>query len=130
MQTRSLVPEDQPIAFIDIQTEHQHPEVPVVATADHELIRRWALDRRAEPATGEATDSGPATLSVNDEGTGLRFNFPGVSRFRPINWAEWLRSFDDYSLAFVYDRDEPGRPKSHRYRLVPLPTLQKIAHIV
>lgn len=130
MQTRSLVPENQPIALIDVDSENRHADLAVVATTDHELIRRWASVRHAEPATGEATDSGPATLSVNDDGTGLRFNFPGASRFRPINWAEWFRGFDAHSLAFVYDRDEPGRTSSSRFRLMPLSTLREIARIV
>ena len=124
------MPDDQPIAFIDVDSENRHANLPVVATIDHELIRRWASARRAEPATGEATESGPATVSVNDEGTGLRFNFPGIGRFRPINWAEWFRDFDGYSLAFVFDRDEPGRTSSNRYRLVPLSTLREIARSV
>ena len=130
MQTRSLVPEDQPIALIDSASENSHADVAVVATTDHELIRRWASTRRAEPATGEATVSGPATISVNDEGTGLRFNFPAVGRFRTIDWSEWFRDFDGYSLVFVYDRDEPGKMSSNRFRLMPLSTLREIARIV
>jgi hypothetical protein len=45
------------------------------ATRDHETIRRWAVDHGADPATGEATESGPATIAVNDgEKTGFRRN--------------------------------------------------------
>ena len=109
MHPQSLLPEDQPIVLIDGGSEDRDAHIPVVATADHELIRRWARRRHAEPATGEATESGPATAaSVNDQGGGVRFNFPGVSRFRPIDWDEWFRNFDAHSLAFVYERDEPG----------------------
>ena len=130
MQSRPLVPESAPIAFIDVESEGRCADVAVVATSDHELIRRWAVERHAEPATGEASKSGPATMSVNDDGTGLRFNFPGISRFRPIEWAEWFGDFDSYSLAFVYERDEPGRPKSHRFRLLPLKTLREVARVI
>ena len=74
----------------------------------------------AEPATGEATPSGPASvLKVADGGTGLRFNFPGVSPFRAISWDEWLDHFTSHDLTFVYDDAEPGRPTSARYRIVP-----------
>jgi hypothetical protein len=89
----------------------------VVLTRDHGVIRHWATERRAEPATGEATSSGPATSSVNDGGAGIRFNFPGVGTFRPIGWEEWLANFDHHECAFVYD-DEPSRPLSNRYRIV------------
>ena len=92
----------------------------VWTTRDHEIIRKWASEVGAEPATGEATASGPAsTLKVVDGGTGLRFNFPGVSPFRVISWDEWLDHFTSHDLTFVYDDDGPGRPTSARYRIVP-----------
>ena len=89
----------------------------VVFTRDHELIKRWAAERHAEPATGQASKSGPATFKVNDGGAGIRFNFPGVGVFRPITWDEWLGNFDHHECAFVYD-DEGARPPSNRYRIV------------
>ena len=59
-----------------------------LATRDHHLIQSWAARHGAEPATGVATASGPATVNVNDGGASIRFNFPGAARFRPIAWAE------------------------------------------
>ncbi len=64
-----------------------------LATRDHDFIRAWAARHKAEPATGEATQSGPATVRVNYGGVGIRFNFPGAGRFRPISWSEWLEHF-------------------------------------
>jgi hypothetical protein len=130
MQPQSLIPEDQPIVVIDSESTTRRSDVSVVATADHDLIRQWAAERRAEPATGQATASGPATVSVNDAGTGLRFNFPGIGRFRPINWREWFDGFDALSLAFVFERDQPGQTKSNRYRLIPFATLREIARVI
>jgi hypothetical protein len=89
----------------------------VVFTRDHAVIRRWAAQRQAEPATGEATSSGPATHNVNDGGAGIRFNFPGAGLFRPISWEEWLTNFDVHQCAFVYEGDT-SRPLSNRYRIV------------
>lgn len=89
----------------------------VVFTRDHEVIKRWAAERHAEPATGQASKSGPATFKVNDGGAGIRFNFPGAGVFRPISWDEWLGNFDDHECAFVYD-DDAARPPSSRYRIV------------
>lgn len=91
----------------------------VLATRDPELIKEWARDVGAEPATGEETASGPATsLKVVDGGTGLRFNFPGMSPFRMISWAEWFEHFSRYDLTFVYDNPRAGQPSSARYRIV------------
>jgi hypothetical protein len=89
----------------------------VVFTRDHEVIKQWALRRQAEPATGEATASGPATVEVKDGGAGVRFNFPGTGTYRPISWDEWLENFDTHECAFVYDNDSTG-PLSNRYRIV------------
>lgn len=90
----------------------------VVSTHDHQVIRQWADKRHAEPATGEATVSGPAKVNVNDGGAGIRFNFPGTGLFRPIEWDEWFANFDRNGCVFVFERDEPGSPLSHRYRIV------------
>jgi hypothetical protein len=46
---------------------------------------------------------------VNDGGAGIRFNFPGVQRFRPITWDEWFENFDAHDLCFVYEEEVPDR---------------------
>jgi hypothetical protein len=83
--------------------------VRALATKDHSLIRQWAERHSATPATGESTASGPATLHVNDGGAGIRFNFPGFSRFRPISWGELFANFDDHQLTFVYEQEVVDR---------------------
>ncbi len=112
-----LLPEQKHIPDVKADTPVD-ATAQVVSTRDHELIRRWATKRQAEPATGEATSSGPATVSVKDGGAGIRFNFPGTGSFRPIGWDEWFENFDRHQLVFVYDNDSLGGPQSHRYRLV------------
>jgi hypothetical protein len=92
---------------------------PVISTRDHELIRQWAEKRRAEPATGEQTASGPASLHVNDQGAGVRFNFPGMAKFRPISWDEWFENFDTHGCIFVCDNEaRDGGTISSRYQIV------------
>ena len=86
-----------------------------VATRDHDLIRTWARRRHAEPATGEATPSGPATAAIEDTGAGIRFNFPGSGRLRPISWDEWFANFDRHQLTFVY---EDQSESNATYRIV------------
>jgi hypothetical protein len=80
-----------------------------IVTRDHEVIRRWAVRHRAEPATGEATASGPATVDLRDGGAGIRFNFPAAGRFRPISWEEWFEHFDRHQLSFVYEEEIADR---------------------
>jgi hypothetical protein len=88
----------------------QARQVPALATRDRDVIRQWAARRQAEPATGEATASGPATtVRVCDDGAGIRFNFPGAGRFRPITWDEWFENFDRYHLTFVYEEEIADR---------------------
>lgn len=96
---------------------HEHgfpqrdPDSPrnAISTRDHDTIRQWAARHRAEPATGEATASGPATTHVRDGDVGIRFNFPGWGRFRPIAWEEWFEHFDRFGLTFVYEMGVPDR---------------------
>jgi hypothetical protein len=85
------------------------PGVRTGATRDHAEIKRWAALHRAEPATGEATASGPAVRNVNDAGAGIRFNFPGFAPLRPISWEEWLDNFDRHDLVFVYEEEDSGQ---------------------
>ncbi|HSL20667.1 MAG TPA: hypothetical protein VK886_03965 [Vicinamibacterales bacterium] len=124
MPRRSLLQDDDLIDLVDPRKPTGQPR-PVFATEDHELIREWAARHAAEPATGEATASGPATVNVQDGGAGIRFNFPAASPFRPIDWDEWFENFARHDLIFVYEEDVPGQPPSARYRLLPRQRLQK-----
>ena len=90
-------------------TSLDEPHAITISTRDHDTIQRWAARHRAEPATGEATSSGPAVLTVNDGGAGVRFNFPGFAPFRPISWREWLDNFDRHELTFVYEKEVAER---------------------
>jgi hypothetical protein len=109
---------------VDLRTEEEQPPGSILATDDPALIREWARRHSAEPATGEATESGPATVDVHDGGTGIRFNFPAVAKYRPITWDEWFENFRQYDLVFLYERDAPGKTPSGRYRIVTNTTLR------
>jgi hypothetical protein len=113
-----LLPPEQRISDVS-RDKPPDPDAAVLSTRDHEVIWKWARAREAEPSTGEETASGPASaLKVADGGSGLRFNFPALSRFRRISWTEWFDHFDRNHLTFVFDNSEPGQPPSMRYRLV------------
>lgn len=97
----------------------------VIATRNRDLIRQWAKDHGAEPATGRATSSGPATVDVQDGGASIRFNFPAAAAFRPIDWDEWFEMFEAEDLVFAYEPEDSnaggtfGRQASSYYRMVP-----------
>jgi hypothetical protein len=114
---RQLLPEPGPIQNVESADSPMGASAAAVVTREHDVIREWAEARHAEPSTGEATPSGPATLHVNDGGAGIRFNFPGVSTSRPITWAEWFENFDRHHCAFVFE-DDNSMPLSARYRIV------------
>lgn len=106
--TRPAPATRHPLAPVDSAVEGGGSTVTLVGTRDPHLVRAWASYHGAEPATGEATASGPATVSVNDQGSGLRFNFPGAARFRTLSWDEWLASFETADLVFVFERSTPA----------------------
>ena len=112
-----LLPEQKHIPDVKADTPVD-ATVQVVSTRDHEVIRRWAAKRQAEPATGEATKSGPATVDVKDGGAGIRFNFPGRGLFRPISWDGGSRTSMTNDLAFRLRQRSAGGGPSARYRLV------------
>lgn len=112
-----LLPEHPHVQSVDSLDCAVDRSAEVVYTRNHDVIKRWATDRHAEPATGEATRSGPATVDVKDGGAGIRFNFPGMGAFRPISWDEWFTNFDRHGCAFVFDNDALSTP-SNRYRIV------------
>lgn len=127
MTTHSLLSDTSPIRRVDAETEGQQPPGSILATDDPRLIREWAAQHSAQPATGEATESGPATVNVQDGGAGIRFNFPAAGIFRPISWDEWFQNFNQYDLLFVYERDAPGATPSGRYRIVPKARIGQLA---
>ena len=124
MTDPSLVPGVTPIVLLTTDNEARHAEVAVGATRDHQLIKRWAAEHQAQPATGEVTASGAGTVDVNDGGAGIRFNFPAAGRFRPITWDEWFENFEEHELVFVFDRDLTGGTPSYRYKLVKMDALR------
>ena len=125
MTIRSLLPDIKLIREVDRHSEPGTPAGSVVVTDDPEVIRKWARERSAEPATGEATGSGPATsVHVKDGDAGIRFNYPGVGSFRPISWDEWFDNFRRFDLMFLYEMATPGAVASSRYRLVPRATMR------
>jgi hypothetical protein len=119
----SLLPANVPIVWLNADNDQRHSEIATAATRDHALIQRWAAQHQAEPATGERTASGESTVSLNDGGAGIRFNFPAAGRFRPITWDEWFANFETHELVFVFERDRANATPSGRYHLTTVDAL-------
>jgi ferritin-like metal-binding protein YciE len=77
-------------------------------TTDHEEIRRWAEERRANPAVVKGTEI-------------LRLDFPGFTgegTLEQISWEDFFEKFDDRGLALVYQERTADGKKSNFNKLV------------
>lgn len=84
-----------------------------LVTTHHEVIRRWAKERGAQPATIEGTERGgrPGVLT---------FDFPGWrsgGRLKQVPWTDWFRSFDSRRLNFIYQEQRSDGRQSNFFRV-------------
>ncbi|WP_231390276.1 hypothetical protein [Nocardia sp. CNY236] len=80
----------------------------IVVTRNHGVIRRWAEQRGARPATTPGSEH-------NGQLGALRFDFPGYGGavLRRVDWDEWLATFDARNLRFWYqESDADGVPSN------------------
>jgi hypothetical protein len=107
-QTSRSLKYSQEITSLDDDPERQGRSL---ATTSHEVIRRWAEDRDAVPATVEGTEHGDH-LGV------LRFDFGGDSEnLRHVSWDEWFATFDVRELNFIYQEERKDGNQSNFFRL-------------
>ncbi len=94
-----------------IDDHEDHPGQALV-TRDHDVIRNWAEDRNAKPATISTTRRGKF-LGV------LRFNFPGFEskNLENVTWEEWLQTFDNRDLAFIFQEHLKSGKQSNFFQL-------------
>ena len=81
-------------------------------TTNHDVIRRWAEERKAVPAAVPGTEHGDR-LGV------LRFDFPGYGgdELRHVSWDEWFETFDARQLNFIYQEHKSDGAQSNFFRL-------------
>lgn len=97
------------------------------STTDHEEIRRWAEDRKAQPSCVRGTGD------KNDVGM-IRLDFPGYGddsdSLQAISWDEWFEKFDERNLALVYQETTASGERSNFNKLVDRDSLDdsKAAH--
>ena len=97
----------------EVTSPEEEPERPgrSLATTNHEVIKRWAEERDATPATVEGTEHGDL-LGV------LRFDFGGDNdRLRHVSWDEWFETFDRRRLNFIYQEERRDGRQSNFFRI-------------
>ncbi|MCY0988710.1 hypothetical protein OV203_16365 [Nannocystis sp. ILAH1] len=92
--------------------EHEDRPGQTLATRNHDVICRWAEERRANPATMSSTEHG-GRAGV------LRFDFPGFGgeNLEEIEWDEWFKPFDERRLVFLYQEHKASGEPSNFFRL-------------
>lgn len=97
-----------------ISSTQDQPERPgrSLVTRNHDVIRRWAEARNAQPATIEGTER-DGRLGV------LTFDFPGWREgggLKPVSWDEWFETFDLRDLNFIYQEQLSDGRQSNFFR--------------
>lgn len=91
--------------------EHEDRPGQTLATRAHDVIRRWAKERGAKPATVSGGEE-------QDRPRVLRLNFPGFDEsLQEIEWEEWFRPFDERQLVFLYQEHKANGATSTFFRL-------------
>ncbi|MGU3643953.1 hypothetical protein ACLBXX_03235 [Microbacterium sp. C23T] len=94
------------------------PQEPVEhsATTDHDVIRQWAEDRHATPATVEGTAQEGSVGELR-----LDFDFGNdLEDLKEVSWDDWFRAFDERGLEFVFQEStRPDGSASNDFALEP-----------
>lgn len=83
-----------------------------LVTTSHDIIRQWAENRGANPATT------PGSEDNGNVGV-LRLDFPhyGGAVLRRVEWADWFATFDARNLSFRYQEHRADGEPSNFFRL-------------
>jgi hypothetical protein len=97
---------------VDMAEREEYPGQ-TLHTRDHDMIRKWAEERKATPSTAPGTEHGDH-LGV------LTFDFPGYGgdRLREVSWDEWLATFDARKLELIYQEHTKNGRQSNFFRLL------------
>jgi hemerythrin-like domain-containing protein len=90
----------------------RHEEHPgqTLATRDPTVIKSWADERGAKPATAPGDD--PANPRA------LRFDFPNYDKsLQEVSWDAWCRVFEERGLVFLYQEHLKSGKQSNSFRL-------------
>jgi hypothetical protein len=96
---------------VEEPSEHEERAGRSLFTTNPEVVRQWAEERRAVPATvGQRRTRQPRVL---------RFKFPRsrATNLVEIDWEDWLRVFTDRNLRFIYQEHRTDGRQSNFFRL-------------
>lgn len=100
------------------ERDESSPQEPVEhsATTDHDVIRQWAEDRHATPATVEGTEHEGNVGELR-----LDFDFGNdLEDLKELSWDDWFRAFDERGLEFVFQEStRPDGSASNDFTLEP-----------
>jgi hypothetical protein len=94
--------------WINGPKEHEDYPGQALVTRNKEVIRQWAEERQAQPATVPGTEH-EKHLGV------LQFDFPGYGGrdLAKVSWDDWFKAFDKRKLAFMFQENQKsGRPSN------------------
>lgn len=97
--------------WVHSSDEHEDKPGQSLVTRSHEVIQRWADERKAVPST--VPETGP-----DDRPGVLRFNFPGYGgdRLEAISWEDFFRVFDERKLVFLFQEHKSDGSQSNFFR--------------
>jgi hypothetical protein len=92
--------------------EHADRPGQTLATRSPNVIEAWAKERGGQPATVPGTEH-------NGHPGVLRFEFGrgGNDRLQEISWDDWLRTFHDRQLVFLYQETTSDGNQSNFFHL-------------
>lgn len=98
--------------WIENPNEHEDHNGQSLATKNQDVIKRWAEERGAKPATVPGTE--------RDERPGvLRFDFPGYGgqSLKEVSWDDWFWTFNERDLTFLFQEHLKNGNQSNFFRL-------------
>jgi hypothetical protein len=98
--------------WINNPNEHEDHPGQTLATQNPEVIKHWAEERQAIPATVPGTEHGDH-LGV------LTFDFPGYGgqKLQHVSWDEWLKTFKERKLVFLFQEHMKDGKMSNFFHL-------------
>jgi hypothetical protein len=98
--------------WVSSPEEHAERDGQTLATRNHDVIKQWAEERKATPATVPDTEhDGRAGV--------LRFDFEGYGGkdLEHISLEEWFKPFDERELVFLFQERKSDGSQSNFFRL-------------
>ena len=96
--------------WIDSIDEHEDHPGQMLATRNVDVVRQWADERDARPATTPGGDKESPRV--------LRFDLPDYDALlEPVEWDDWLKVFEERNLVFIYQEHLKSGRTSNFFRL-------------